>query len=81
MDIRNLFVNLSTSSSLMIAPFYLIQERAKSDRVNEIFFSTYFVGLSAELKVALYFADNEQDTVCLKFLLVLRSKAQKLKIH
>ena len=65
----------------MAALFYLIQERAKSDRVNEIFFQLFFVGLDPGLKAALYFAENEQDTVRLKFLLVLRSKAQKLKVH
>lgn len=81
MDIRNLFVNLSTSSCFMAALFYLIQERAKSDRVNEIFFQQIFVGMVQRLKAALYFAENEQDTVRLRFLLVLRSKAQKLKVH
>ena len=65
----------------MAALFYLIQERAKSDRVNEIFFQQIFVGMVQRLKAALYFAENEQDTVRLRFLLVLRSKAQKLKVH
>ena len=45
------------------------------------FFQHFFVGMVQGLKAALYFADNEQDTVRLKFLLVLRSKAQKLKVH
>ena len=45
------------------------------------FLNIFLVGMVQGLKMALYFAEYEQDTVRLKFLLVLRSKAQKLKGH